>query len=819
MWDDYPEQRTPFYRRAWFIALVLVVLIPALAIGIYGFLFVNEFRQKAKEFDLTELKKMESASLIYGRQNTLLGRIFIQNRDTVALDELPVHVRQTIVAAEDARFYEHHGVDYFGIVRAMIKNYKAGRTREGASTLTQQLARNTYELREKTYRRKMLEAMLSRRIEENFTKSELLEMYVNRVYFGSGFYGMEAASRGYFGKSASQLDVSEAAMLAGLLRSPNNLSPWSNYSAAIESRNFVLGRMHELNYLNDAQYAAAKEEKLQVKNRRALATDSYAVDLIRQQVIELVGYENAASEGYRIYTSIDSEIQQAAVKSIGQQLVAIESRAEYDHQTQAQYQASVRALERKDPAANPPSPKYLQGAAVVLDNATGEVLALVGGRDFQESQYNRAVSAARPAGTAFLPFVYAAGFEQGIFPGKMVEDKEMDNRQIMIGGTTGILGEWGPERIDNRYEGVIPAREALIKSKNAASVRFGIETGLTPVIDLAKKAGFSTPMRPFPATYLGSSEVTLMDMTLAYSIFPNEGARAVKPLLVKRIETKSGRQVFSEKPKLRRVISAAAAYEVHSALSEVLERGTADRAYTQYHLKKMPLGGKTGTAYGFTDTWFMGYSSSVTCGVWVGLDRPQTIYRGAFSNEVALPIWCGIMNATFQDYPAKELARPPGLQKIEVCSESGELATDKCVEATVNPITSEPVERSLAVTEWATRQQKPQLLCTIHGDAVQPLVQGVPKPGKWPRAQGAVDLAALEPVKMQAPTVVGPEDPYNAVTTLNSDDGNANPFTAGDGNSEPEEEVKVMRAEPVRALDVPERQNSIELEPPPALEF
>lgn len=820
MWDDYPETPKPLFRRAWFIVLAALVLLPLTVATIYAFLFVNEFREKAKQFDLAELQQMESASLIYDRNEQLLGRIFIQNRDTVALTELPFHVRQAVVAAEDARFFEHHGVDYLGMARAMLKNYRAGKIREGASTLTQQLARNTYDLRERTYRRKMLEAMLALRIEDHFTKNELMEMYLNRVYFGSGFYGIEAAARGYFGKPAEQLDVSEAAMLAGLLRSPNNLSPWSNYAAAIESRNFVLSRMHDLEFLKDAAYESARKEKLLTKNRRPLVTDSYAVDLIRQQVIDLVGYENAAGEGYRIYTTIDASLQAAAKESLEQQLLAIEQRPDYEHQTKAQYRSVLRAFEKKDPVGNPPAPKYLQGAAVVLDNSGGEVLAVVGGRDFQESQYNRAVSAARPAGTAFLPFVYAAGFEEGIFPGVMVEDQAMDNRQVMIGGTTGILGEWGPERVDNRYEGKIPAREALIKSKNAASVRFGMQTGLAPVIALAQRAGFATPFRPYPATFLGSSEVTLMDMTLAYSTFPNGGVREDKPILIKRIETKGGRGVFQEKSRVKRVMSAETAYEVHAALTEVLERGTADRAFTEYRLKKAPLAGKTGTAYGFSDAWFMGYSSEVTCGVWIGLDRPETIYRGAFSNEVALPVWCEIMNVASQGYRAREIARPPGLKSFQICSESGEKATEKCVETTSDPITGESVERSLVVTEWATPKQAPRLFCTIHGDMVQPIVVGAPKPGKWPRAQVAVDLAKLEPVKMQEPTVVGPEDPYQAVTTIASDASGGNPFGPGEGNGGEEEEVKVMRAEPVRALDVPEREpQTIELEPPPPLKF
>ena len=265
-----------------------------------------------------------------------------------------------------------------------------------------------------------------------------------------------------------------------------------------------------------------------------------------------------------------------------------------------------------------PLPEYLQGSVVVLDNATGGILALAGGRDFSHSAYDRALSARRPAGSAFKPLVYAAAFEKGFSPGTMLEDAVIDNRQVMIGGVTGILGEWGPERVDNKYEGAISARTALVMSKNAATVRLGMKTGINPVMALAKQAGIESPLRPFPATYLGSSDVTLMEMTLANTIFPNGGWRPGKAFLIQKIEEKAGKVIFQAAPTKVKVVKATTAYEVHSCLSEVLERGTADTVFTDLGVKKLPLGGKTGTAYNFTDAWFLGYSSAVTCGVWAG---------------------------------------------------------------------------------------------------------------------------------------------------------------------------------------------------------
>lgn len=818
MWYHDVKPRNPFYRRKWFIILCVLVLVPLLVGCIYALVVIREYQAKAREFDPQKLQEMESASLIFDRNGNVLGRIFIQNRDTVAIESLPPEVARAVVAAEDARFFKHHGVDYYGMFRAALKNYRSGRIREGASTLTQQLARNTYELRERTYKRKLLEIFLALEIEKRFSKNQILEMYLNRVYFGAGFYGIEAASRGYFGKSARELSLIEAATLAGLLRSPNNLSPWSNRQKCIEARDFVLNRMLELGFIDQKRYDASIKETLMVKNRRPLVSDSYAVDLVRQQVIDLVGYEDAAGEGYRIYTTIDAQIQKEAEQSVEKHLREVENRKDYDHQTFAEYQTIYQKAAKSTDGTPPPAPAYLQGAVVAMDNETGGILALVGGRNFRHSEYNRAVSAARPAGTGFIPFVYAAAYEKGIFPGTLVEDAAMDNRQVMIGGTTGILGEWGPERVDNRYEGMIPARQALVQSKNAATVRLGMQTGLDRVIALAKKAGFSTPMRPFPATYLGSSEVTLLDMVEAYTIFPNAGRRPAKPLLISKVETKGGKVIFSSRPSDVRVISPETAYEVHSALSEVLERGTADKAFTDYRLRKLPLGGKTGTAYGFTDAWFVGYSSEITCGVWVGFDKPQTIYRGAFSNEVALPIWVDIMNDSFERYRPRDIQRPPGMERYQICSSSGLLATDKCFETYTNPETGAEVQRKTTYFEYASPKQAPKDTCDVHGESTRSFVRDIAS-GEWPRARPAVDLAALEPVEMKAPTVIGPEDPYKAVTVLSTDGAQANPFGDGDGAPGEEKPMEVRRAEPVRALDKPEEISTIQLEPPPPLEF
>lgn len=846
MWD-ISLQRKPFYRRTWFFVPMMLLLAVVILAGLVFLFQKDKWENRASRLDYSKLEDMESASIIYDRNGTVMGRIFIQNRDQVPFKELSASLITAVVAAEDARFYQHSGVDFRGIARAVVVNFRSKRKRQGASTLTQQLARNTFtdELpaADRGIDRKLYEMAVAREIERRCNKEKILELYLNRVFFGSGFYGAEAASRGYFGKRARDLNLSEAATLAGLLRSPSNLSPWKNRGACVEQRNRVLQRALEIGLIDQKTYDETVKQDLIVKNRRPIHQESYAADLVAQQVEKLVGHDAAVSDGYRIYTTIDLELQKKAELAMRDRLAAVERHEGFEHPLYADYDHMFKARASKPvaPGAEPepmPLPDYLQGSAVVLDNGTGGILALVGGRDFQHSEYDRALAARRPVGTAFTPLVFAAGFERGLFPGTIVQDAVMDNRQVMIGGLTGILGEWGPERVDNKYEGAISAREALVKGKNAATVRFGSAAGIEKVTDFAKRAGIESPLRPFPATYLGSSECTLMEMTLATTIFPNGGRRAARPFIINRIEEKSGRALFSAQAEIVRTTTPAVAYQVHSCLTEVLERGTGESAFTELGLKKFPLGGKTGTAYNFTDGWFLGYSSAVTCGVWVGFDKPQTIYRGAFSNEVALPLWTKIMAATFSTYHPNEIAQPQGVVKAEICIASGQLATPKCFETSVNKETGESVPRRTTYFELASENSVPKDACTVHNGGAQQTSLKIlpPTPAnvgehEVRRAEAAVSVTEKKPVLMKAPTVIGDADPYNSLQSLNNVmaakalDGQVAPVdssreipapSAPTGNGEPE----VRRASPVQVSETMQVQESaIKLDPPEPIKF
>ena len=739
----------------------MAVLAVFITVFVSSILF--DLKAQATTFDLSQLDQMESASVILDRNGKIFGQIYVENRETVPYEKLPPDLINAVVAVEDTKFYEHHGYDLLGIIRAALKNVIAGHVRQGASTITQQLARNSFSLKERTYRRKLLEIFLAKRIEDHFGKQKIMELYLNRIYFGGGLYGAEAAARGYFGKPAREMTLAECATLAGLIKSPNRLSPWNDRDNSRESRDYALDRMRDLGFISQEQCATARAQKIVVGSRQNAQGQTYAVDYIRQQVIAAVGWDRAINEGYRIHTTIDVDLQRAAEDSLKTHLEQVEHHPDYNHQTYAEYAASFRKAKANGTMSDLPAPEYLQGAVIGLDNATADILVLVGGRDFEHNQYDRALQARRPAGTAMLPFAYAAAFEKGMYPGSVVEDSPLDNRAVMIGGTTGILGEWGPESAENRYEGRITARQALANSKNGATVRIGMDAGVETMLQLCSAAGIRSPLRPYPATFLGSSEVTLAELALSYTIFPNGGWRARTPHILERIEEKDGTVVWDGKQESIRkiVIKPDSAYEVHSCLVDALNSGTGKAAYTEFGLKRFPAAGKTGTAYDFTDALFAGYDSNLTCAVWTGFDKPQKIYRGAFGHNLALPIWVDVMNAAAQSYPPREIKQPSNLKQIEICSRSGLLATDKCYD----PVKTEnggTVQRRTTYIEIATPSQAPTEPCNIHGESRARLAREFSS-SDLPRAELAVNVSEVAPVAIKSPTLIADSDPYNSM--------------------------------------------------------
>lgn len=761
-WEDEAQPRR---RRAWRWLLLLPLLLLLLGAGVGAAIVLSarsEFLILAGQFDLSRLERMESASLIYDRKGGLMGKIFIQNRDPVSYEKLSPWLVQAVVAAEDQRFWEHTGVDYWGIVRAAQANWTAGRIRQGASTVTQQLARNSFDLKGRTYRRKLLEMALAVQIEKKFPKEKIMEMYLNRVYFGGGLYGAEAAARGYFGVSAAGLTPWQAATLAGLLKSPNSLSPWTNPAGARENRDVVLRQMRDLGFLTGAEYQKAVADQLVIRERPSPAKESYALDHIRQQAIASLGFERAMNGGFRIYTTIDAEMQRVAERALQRRLAEVEKRPGYANETFEDFRRRYDARPPKAGASNTMPPTYLQGAVLVLDNLNGDIVVMVGGRDFRHSEYNRSVQGRRPLGTAFVPLLYAAAFEKGVFPGAVVQDWALDNRLVGIGGSSGVLGEWGVERADNEYEGEVTVRDAFVRGKNAAVVRVGFKTGLEALGTLTKDAGIGSPLRPFANAYLGSSEFTLEESTLAYTMFPGGGSRPARTHIIDRIDDGEGETIYRRAEERKAVVSDATAWQVHSLMTDALARGTASKAMTDYGLVVAGAAGKTGTSYGFTDLWFLGYDEKLTCGVWMGFDKPQQIFRGAFSRDLALPVWVDVMNASRGDFPSNPLKAPVTVEQVQVCRLSGDLATDKCIEKIRRPDGTEVTE-STAYTEYARIGKAPSAACPLHSGGPQSYVKEFSEE-EWPRAAAAIDLSMVRPVDVSSLPVVGAADPYQSVS-------------------------------------------------------
>ncbi|MFV1995617.1 MAG: transglycosylase domain-containing protein, partial [Verrucomicrobiales bacterium] len=723
-----PQNYQIYKKRIWeyrWLQWLLIVAVLATVVGLTAAVFfLKPFKEQAAAYDLEEVHKLETASVIYDRKGEEIGRIYVENRRPIGIDEVPFYFVQALVATEDSRYFVHKGVDYYGIARAMVRNFMEGGIVQGGSTITQQLARNTFSLQGRSYSRKLLEAFVAMRIEEQFSKVEIMELYLNRIYFGGGFYGINAAAQGYFGKPASALSLAESATLCGLIKSPNRLSPLRNPELSREARDRVFVRMRSEKMISREQYQQLLSEPLVVSPRNADNQHSYVYETIRQKVIELIGYEQASRGGFQIYSTIDQGVQGAADESLRKRLAIIEQTPGYEHQTLADYEQTLESFKADgddaDNARKAPAPDYLQGALLMIDNQTGAIVSMIGGRDYRHSEFNRALQARRPPGTAFKPFVYAAAFADGMFPGTPVNDAPIDNRRVMIGGTEGILGEWGVESADNFHEGEITARRALVESKVAATVRLGLEmeSGVDKVIALARRAGIQSPMREYPSSFIGSSELFLSELALAYTIFPNGGVRPRDLYIISSIVDSEGITVFQAPETERELLPAIdpiSAYQVHSCLAQVLEKGTARKASSSYGLSEDFIGGgKTGTAYNFTDNCFVGYTRELTCAVWTGFDRPRPIYRGAFSNVTVLPVWVDTINAALASRPATAINPPEDALALEICDRSGLLATDACYQRDSRVGETQRFTRSTHV-EYVRPTRKLTEHCTVHG--------------------------------------------------------------------------------------------------------
>jgi penicillin-binding protein 1A len=658
-------------------------------------------------FDLQQVGRIPERSWIYDKDGNVYSRLYGENRILLESNQISPLFKKALLAREDSRFFEHHGIDFVGVFRAMGSNLTHFTLLQGGSTITQQLARNSFDLGGKTLSRKILEACVALRIEQSFTKDQILAFYTNRIYFGSGFYGLETASQAYFGKPAANVSLPEAATLAGLIRSPNRYSPLNNPNGATKQRNEVLDRMVELNMITAAEAEVARVTPLKtVSKRSSVPQQNYAMDALYRELQGIVSQDEIDAGGLRIYTTLDPVLQQTAESAVESWLQQVEKRTDYRHPRKSSYTDTERAAEEPTP--------YLQGATLVLDNRSGGIRALVGGRDFRDSKYNRALQASRPIGSTFKPFVYAAAYGQGLFPGTLISDDPLRP------GEVSTAPRWAPNNSDGTNRGTLPARDGLILSRNTMTVRVGEKATLERVHALASLAGFARDIPKVPAIYLGAFESTVKDVTAAYSAFAAGGVRR-EAYLVERIDDQDGNILYQAHPAQRQVLSPAIAWMVTQTLRGVIERGTAASAKSLGFDRV--AAGKTGTTDDYKDAWFVGFTNSLTCGVWVGFDQPQTIEQKGYGATLALPIWVRIMEkASRQQYADGEFPPPEKLVQVQLCSVSNQLATSECqAEGTAYQIS---LPQSMC----------PQQTCSVHqGQQLNPDGEPASNDGNFPQ--------------------------------------------------------------------------------------
>ena len=743
-----------FKRKGFWLGLLLLGIIGGAAAWIFAVGYTKPYRERAATYDLNHINDLEEPSIILDRNGKEIGRIFVQNRSVIALKQVPEIFIKTLRAGEDSRFLTHHGVDYIGVARALILNAKGGN--QGASTITQQLARNAYNLKdeavlrkESRIERKLVEAFLAQRIEDRYSKDEILIFYLNRIYFGSGFYGLRSASLGYFGKEPLDLATEECASLVTLIKNPNVRSPLNNPEINKSGRNYVLGRMKEEGFISRSELARLKALPLKLNPQPLRRGTTHLYERIADAVGRALGEDALASGKFKIHTTILAEAQNAAQKALLESLAQAEARPGYEHPKYQDYHKG----------SNKPA-EYLQGAVLMLDHETGEVLAHVGGRDYAQVPYDFIELGKRPLGTAFFPYIYAAGLSAGQTPASLVEDEAMDNRAVMIGGQEGILGEWGMEVSSPVYQGQITVREALENSKIAATVRFAGQTGLQRVVDTS--VAFGLPLQKaelLPRLAVGFEEVSMKQAVRAMTPFSLGGLSGPAELIyLDRVENSVGRVVYRREHKAqarRQIIDEATAWQVHSMMAGSLYRGSSKGVLDGLLERPFNGAGKGGTTAGFTDSWFIGYNKRITCGVWTGflLGSGEPIYPGAFSRDLAMPVWQATMNAAAPSFGGESLKPPASVVQVAVCSTSGQLATQYCQEH-VEDINSGTIRsRSTGVMEYFRKGTENLPFCNIHSGA---LGEGVSP------EMALLNLPALDavPVRPKQPVLIG-DDPYH----------------------------------------------------------
>jgi len=643
------------------ILIVFFVLVAALA----G-LIIQILAQLPDVESISSYIPSETTMLISGDGKVLARLHREENRQVVPLSKISSYFIKAVIATEDPKFYYHHGFDFMRIIRAGIKNVIYGRMKEGASTITQQLARNLFLTRRKTITRKLAEILIAMQIERRFTKEEILELYLNQVYLGHNSYGVESAADLYFGKHAEELTLAESAMLAGMIRGPELYSPYRNYRGAKARQIYVLNMLLNRKFVEEREAKLAAIDEIEfspahLKRRGEIA--SYFISHILKQLIDSYGEDVVYHGGLRVYTTLDTTMQATAEAII------------------------TRFVSEEGEKYN-----FSQAALTSIDPRTGYIKAMVGGADFYESKFNRVTQAKRQPGSAFKPFVYTAAMEQGISPGTILMD--VPTTFEVYPNEWNPDGTWEPKNFDEKYHGAVTVRNALERSLNIPSIKLLERIGIRSAIDVARRMGIQSPLESGLALTLGVSEVTLLEMTSAYGVFANSGIR-VEPTAITKIENRNGVILYKHAIKEKKAIDPNIAAVMIDMMQGVLTRGTGARGRIS-----RPAAAKTGTTEEYRDAWFVGFVPQLVTGVWVGNDDNSSM-KGIAEVAVCPRIWKEYNNEALKDQPVLNFPKADGLVKVKICTVSDRLAGPYCPKIDLK-----------WVTLW--RKDAPRATCDVH---------------------------------------------------------------------------------------------------------
>jgi penicillin-binding protein 1A len=632
---------------------ITVIMISITTLTVFGVSSFFYFTHDLPSIGTLKNYKPSTVTKIFSDEGEVIGEYFYERREVISLDRVPGYLIQAFVAGEDARFFQHKGLDYLAILRALFRNIFSGEIVQGGSTITQQVVKSLLLSPEKSFTRKIREAILAYKIEKYLTKEEILFLYLNQIYLGHGAYGVAMAAENYFGKTPEELNIAESALLAGLPQAPSKYSPYHNPQQAKKRQVYILNRMVEEGFIspNEAIKAAQTPYLIRIKEKSPVEKAPHFVEYIRRYLEEKYGKESLYKNGLQVFTTVDLYYQKTAQEALESGLKEVEKRQKYSPGDM---------------------PLNLEGALICFDIETGYVKALIGGRDYKKSQFNRTIQARRQTGSAFKPIIYASALDKGYTPASIIVDAP-------------IVFEWGdkkwkPKNFEGKFSGPTTLRNALTQSINVVTVKIAQDIGVDYIRDYAKKLGISSPLYHELSMSLGSSSVSLFELTKAYAVFANQG-KSFKPVFIKKILDRDGNLLEENLPPSysqefsaeEQVITPQTAFLITYLMEGVVQHGTGWRARSLGR----PVAGKTGTTDQFMDAWFIGYTPELITGVWVGFDEERSLGENETGARAASPIWVTYMSKILKDKPKKDFSVPEGVEFMKIDPKTGQIGQDR----------------------------------------------------------------------------------------------------------------------------------------------